>query len=106
MKCEECRYKEPIEESDSLLCIITNEEHDPADNCNCDLDRLKRERREAEARLRVDRAKAESDLAKLRDSFSKARPDTEYIYKVLYEIRSEVESAKLEELIQYLEAFV
>lgn len=32
--------------------------------------------------------------------------DVEYVYKVLHQIRKEVESAKLEALIQYFEAYL
>lgn len=108
MKCEECNYKEVIENTDlehdgNIKCKITKEEHAPFFICNCEHARLLRDK---EARLQIDKKRAEADLSALLDSVSKPRPDIEYVYRTLHEIREEAESDKLEELIQYLEAFL
>lgn len=108
MKCEDCNYKEVIEgvgpEHDgNIKCRLTGEEHAPFFECNCEQVIV---RRENEARLLAEKAAAAKALTALKDKIAGPRPDFEYMYKMLHEIREEVESAKLEELIQYMEAFL
>jgi hypothetical protein len=108
MKCEACNYGELIEgvgpEHDgNIKCKLTNEEHAPFFDCNCEHTRI---RRDKEARLLNDKKAAEEALAALKATIIKPHPDIEYVYSVLHQIREEVESNKLEELIRYLEAFL
>ena len=98
MKCEACNYKEPIVGvEDSIRCKITQEEHEPVFDCNCERTRI---RRDKEARLLAERAAAEEALNILKEKLGGIYPDIEYIYKTLHEIREEAESDKLEELIK------
>jgi hypothetical protein len=53
-----------------------------------------------------DKKVAEEALSALKEAIDKPRPDVEYVYSVLHQIREEVESNKLEELIRYLEAYL
>ena len=107
MKCKDCNYKELIETSDTehagdIICKLTKEEHAPFFECNCEHSRI---RRDKEARLIKARAQMEETLLALKESVATSRPDIEYVYNTLREIREETNSTKLEELIQYLEAF-
>lgn len=108
MKCKECSYGNIIEgvgpEHDgNVACSLTKEEHAPFFECNCERIRT---RRDNEARLLNERRLAEEALTTLKESIAKPRPDIEYVYSILHQIREEVESVKLEELIKYLEAFL
>ena len=95
MKCKECKYKEPIEETDNLLCTLTQEEHEPTDECNCGVDRLTQKGLDAK-----------EELIKLLSTISKPLPDIKYVYDTLLEINANGAYNKLTELIKYLEQFV
>jgi hypothetical protein len=103
MKCEVCNYKEVIDGIDLIKCVLTKEEHEQSFDCNCDYIRV---RRDNETRLLNEQAAAVEVMAKLKDRLSVPRPNLEYVYRALHEIREEVDSNKLEELIQYLEGFL
>lgn len=108
MQCKECNYGTTIEgvgpEHDgNVVCSLTKEEHAPFFNCNCEHTRI---RRDKEARLLNDKKAVEDALSALKNAINKPRPDIEYMYSVLHQIRNEVSSEKLEELIKYLEAYL
>lgn len=108
MKCKECSYGNTVEgvgpEHDgNIVCTLTKEEHAPFFDCNCERVRV---RRDNEARLLAEKDAAIIALNELKDRLSHLSPDIEYVYSVLHQIREEVESDKLEDLISYLEAFL
>jgi hypothetical protein len=103
MKCGECNFKEVIGDTGVLKCLLTEEEHEVDSECSCERIRT---RRENEARLLAEKEDAAVALAKLRDRIAKPIPDVEHIYDMLKEIKEEVDSVKLEELIQYIEEFI
>ena len=103
MKCRDCGFKETIEGVNTVKCLLTNEERMPLSECNCD--RI-RGQRENETRLRAERENMITKLTSLKEKVTKPFPDIMYVYNGLHQIRAEVDSAKLEELIQYLEAYL
>ena len=108
MKCSECTYKNIIEgvgpEHDgNIVCRFTGEEHIVDFDCNYEPVYT---RRENEARLLAEREKAAKALTALNDKLAGPRLDLEYVYRTLHEIREEVESTRLEELIQYIEGYL
>lgn len=107
MKCEDCNYKETADIGPDgnfrYKCKLTGEEHFPF--FECDIERV-RVRRDKEARLLTDREAAEKAIELLRDRVTKPRPDIELVYQKLHEIREEVDSITLDELIRYLEAYL
>ena len=104
MKCRACNYRtDGAEHPNSIICKLTNEEHSLGFDCNCESIRV---RRDSEARLLAEKETVAKTLAALKDKLAGPQLDLPYVYRTLHEIREEVDSAKLEELIQYLEGYL
>ena len=103
MKCRDCAFKETIEGVNEIRCTLTGEERYQGLECNCERVRV---RRENEARLLTEKENAVAALNKLKERVVKPFPDLMYIYNGLHQIRAEINSTKLEELIQYLEGYL